>query len=105
MAIGSREKKIIRASRISIAGNTFLAVLKILVGLIAGSLAVVADGVDSAGDIAASLVTLYTAYIIARPPDRKHPYGYSKADTIATKILAFIIFFAGAQLAIVSVSR
>jgi cation diffusion facilitator family transporter len=47
-----------------------------------------------------SLITLFTAHIIGRPPDLKYPYGYNKADTIATKLLAFIIFFAGAQLAI-----
>ncbi len=102
MAIGKREKKIIRASQVSIAGNATLSLLKIVVGLIAGSLAVVADGVDSASDIITSLITLYTAYIIGRPPDPKFPYGYNKADTIATKVLAFIIFFAGAQLAIIS---
>ena len=95
MAIGKREKKIIRASQVSIAGNATLSLLKIVVGLIAGSLAVVADGVDSASDIITSLITLYTAYIIGRPPDPKFPYGYNKADTIATKVLAFIIFFAG----------
>jgi len=102
MALGNREKKIIQASKVSIAGNAFLSVLKITVGLITGSLAVVADGIDSASDIAASLVILFTAYIIAKPPDPKFPYGYNKADTIATKVLAFIIFFAGAQLAITS---
>lgn len=100
MAIGAREKKIINASKVSIAGNAFLSVLKIVAGLVAGSLAVVADGVDSASDIVTSLITLYTAYVIARPPDPKFPYGYNKADTIATKVLAFVIFFAGAQLAI-----
>lgn len=100
MAVGAREKKIIRASRVSIAGNAVLSLLKIVVGILAGSLAVIADGIDSASDIITSLITLYTAYIIAKPPDPKFPYGYNKADTIATKILAFIIFFAGAQLAI-----
>lgn len=105
MAVGVREKKIIKASRISIVGNAILSLLKIVVGIIAGSLAVVADGVDSASDIITSLITLYTAYIIGKPPDPKFPYGYSKADTIATKILAFIIFFAGAQLAITSFSK
>lgn len=44
MAIGEREKKIIRASQISIGGNALLSVLKIVTGLIAGSLAVMADG-------------------------------------------------------------
>ena len=100
MAIGKREKKIIRASWAAIAGNAFLSVLKIVVGLLAGSLAVVADGIDSATDIITSVVTLLTAHIIARPPNINYPYGYSKADTIATKLLAFIIFFAGAQLAL-----
>lgn len=102
MAIGKREKKIIKASWHAIIGNALLAVLKIVVGLASGSLAVVADGIDSASDILTSLITLFTAHIIARPPDMRYPYGYQKADTIATKALSFIIFFAGAQLALSS---
>ena len=105
MALGKREKKIVFASKVSIAGNALLSVLKIVIGLIAGSLAVVADGVDSASDIITSLVTLFAAHIVARPPDKKYPYGYFKADTIAAKLLAFIIFFAGAQLALSSVHK
>lgn len=105
MSIGSRERKIINASKISIVGNAILSALKISVGLFAGSLAVVADGIDSASDIITSLITLFTAHIVGRPPDKKYPYGYAKADTIATKILAFIIFFAGAQLALSSGNR
>lgn len=100
MTMGARERKIINASWVSIIGNALLSALKIVVGITAGSLAVVADGIDSASDVLASLITLFTAHIIARPPDLKYSYGYSKADTIATKLLAFIIFFAGAQLAI-----
>jgi len=100
MAIGIREKKIIKASWIAIIGNALLSVLKIGVGITAGSFAVIADGIDSASDVLTSLITLFTAHIISRPPDLKYPYGYNKADTIATKLLAFIIFFAGAQLAI-----
>jgi cation diffusion facilitator family transporter len=105
MALGIREKKIVFASKVSIGGNAFLSLLKIVVGIIAGSLAVVADGIDSASDIITSLITLYTAHVIARPPDKKYPYGYLKADTIATKVLAFIIFFAGAQLALASIQK
>lgn len=98
-----REKLIVRASWVSIGGNAFLAVLKIIIGLIAGSLAVVADGIDSAGDIVASVITLFTAYLISRPPNLRYVYGYERADSIASKVLAFIIFFAGAQLAISSI--
>ena len=105
MAVGTRERKIIRASMVSIVGNAALSILKITVGLIAGSLAVVADGVDSASDIVASLITYFTAHIVGRPPDKRYPYGYARADTIAAKALSFIIFFAGAQLALSSINR
>jgi len=105
MALGTREKRIVFASKVSIGGNAFLSVLKIVTGIIAGSLAVIADGIDSASDIITSIITLYTAYIVAKPPDKRYPYGYFKADTIATKVLAFIIFFAGAQLALSSIRK
>jgi len=101
----NREKLIVNASWVSIGGNAILSVLKIVIGLIAGSLAVVADGIDSAGDIVASLVTLFTAFLVRRPPNLKYPYGYERADTIASKLLAFIVFFAGAQLAISTIHR
>ena len=100
MALGVREQKIVTASKVAVYGNAVLSVLKIVVGIVAGSLAVVADGIDSASDVLTSLITLITAHIIARPPNPKYPFGYNKADTMASKILAFIIFFAGAQLAI-----
>lgn len=105
MSIGTREKKIIKASWIAVFGNALLSALKIVVGILSGSLAVVADGIDSASDVLTSFITLITAHIIGRPPNIKYPYGYSKADTIATKLLAFIIFFAGAQLAISTSER
>ena len=101
----ARHKQIIRASWVSIAGNALLSVLKITVGMIAGSMAVVADGVDSASDILTSIITLITAHIMSRPPDIRYPYGYERADTIASKALSFVIFFAGAQLAISTISR
>jgi cation diffusion facilitator family transporter len=101
----NREKLIVRASWVSIGGNALLSVLKIVIGLIAGSLAVVADGIDSAGDIVASILTLVTAHVITRPPNLKFAYGYERADTVASKVLSFIVFFAGAQLAISTFHR
>jgi cation diffusion facilitator family transporter len=100
-----RAGKIIRASWVAIFSNAALAILKISVGLIAGSLAVVGDGIDSSGDIVTSIITLVTAGIISKPPNAKFPYGYSKADTVAAKALSFIIFFAGAQLGISTIQR
>ncbi|MFW5658206.1 MAG: cation diffusion facilitator family transporter [bacterium] len=100
-----KQNLIIQASWISIAGNALLSISKITVGIIAGSLAVVGDGIDSATDIVTSVITLVTARILRKPPNIKYPYGYRRADTIATKALSFVIFFAGAQLAISSISK
>ncbi len=100
-----RKANIVRASWVSIIGNAILSVSKISIGLIAGSLAVVGDGIESASDIIISVITLITAHVLSKPPNIKFPYGYEKADTIATKLLSFIIFFAGAQLAISTASR
>jgi cation diffusion facilitator family transporter len=94
-----REQKIIRASWWAIVGNGILAVLKLIVGFVSGSYALVADGIDSTTDIASSLIVLVAARMISRPPNVKFPYGYNKADTVASKVLSFIIFFAGTQLA------
>jgi cation diffusion facilitator family transporter len=93
-------KTIVKASWVGVIGNAVLSLLKIVIGIISGSLAVIADGIDSASDIVTSLITLFTARIMMRPPNIRYPYGYMKADTIATKALAFVILFAGAQLGI-----
>lgn len=94
-----------RSSVLSALGNGFLAALKIAVGFYSHSLALVGDGIDSTTDVVTSLLTLLTATIASEPPDREHPWGHERAETISTKILSFIIFFAGAQLAVKSVQN
>ncbi len=101
----NREQEIIKASWISITGNALLALLKVVFGMLAGSLAVVADGIDSIEDVITSLITLIAANVISRPPNIKFPYGYGKAETIATRILSLIIFMAGVELAIVAIRK
>jgi cation diffusion facilitator family transporter len=101
--MAGRTELIKRASLAGIIGNALLAFLKIGVGLWSGSLAVLADGVDSTGDVFGSVIILYTSYLLLRPPSTKFPYGYGKAEAIATKSLAFILFFAGVQLIIESI--
>lgn len=100
-----RSKSIKRASWVGIIANFFLAIMKIVTGALSGSMAVLADGIDSSGDVMTSMITLYIANLIVKPPDVKFPYGYGKAETNATNVLAFILFFAGAQLAITSIHR
>ncbi|MDL2212466.1 cation diffusion facilitator family transporter [Bacteroides sp. OttesenSCG-928-J23] len=98
----SRDQILIRTSWISTIGNAVLSLSKIIVGLLAGSLAVLGDGIDSATDVVISIVMIFTARIINRPPSAKYVYGYEKAEGIATKILSMIIFYAGMQMLVSS---
>lgn len=82
-----------------------MAILKLSIGLIYSSFSVLADGIDSASDIIVSIITLVTAKIVAKPPNPSYPYGFRRADAVAAKALSFVIFFAGAQLAISSFTR
>lgn len=100
-----RNKKIKKASWVGIIGNTILAIVKIVIGIISGSLAVIGDGIDTATDILTYMITLVAARIMNKPPNYKYPYGYNRAEAVATKALSFVIFFAGAQLFYTSILR
>lgn len=100
----SREKILIRTSWVSTIGNAILSVSKIIIGLFAGSLAVLGDGIDSAIDVIISIVMVFTAHIINRPPSKKYVFGYEKAEGIATKILSLVIFYAGMQMLVSSLA-
>lgn len=93
-----REKILIKTSWVSTIGNAILSASKIIVGLLVGSLAVLGDGIDSATDVIISIVMIFTARIISRPPSKKYVFGYEKAESIATKVLSLVIFYAGMQM-------
>lgn len=103
-AVNNRIKLIKQSSWVGIIGNGILAVLKVVVGLISGSVAVIADGIDSASDIVGSIITYYASNVSERPPDKEHPWGHKRIEAIATKVIAILILFAGLQLVISTVS-
>ncbi len=87
-----------KAALIALFGNLFLALLKVVTGIVTGSLAVLGDGIDSSSDVAIAIMTLAVGFIINQPSDKEHPWGHQRAETIATIVLAFIIMLAGFQL-------
>ncbi|MDR0322620.1 MAG: cation diffusion facilitator family transporter [Treponema sp.] len=86
------------ASLTALFGNAILAAVKIGTGIYAGSLAVIGDGIDSSVDVLIAIMSLVVARIISKPADEGHPWGHGRAETIATALLSFMLFFAGAQL-------
>ena len=103
--MNDRKKILLRTSWISVLGNLFLSLLKIVIGIISGSLAVLSDGLDSASDVVTSIVILIAVPIINRPPNSKYVYGQEKAENMVSTILSFVILFMGIQMFITSVQK
>ena len=83
------------AARLSVVVVVGLIILKVVVGVITGSLGVLAQAVDSFMDLFAVTVTFLALRIAARPADSEHPFGHGKAENIAAIIQAVLIFLAG----------
>lgn len=83
--------------------STLLAIVKIVSGWVGHSYALIADGVESMLDIVGSLVVLGGLRIAAKPPDRNHPWGHGKAESLAAMVVALLLLAAGLGLAVQSV--
>jgi len=86
-----------RGAIISIITYLILSSLKLLVGYLADSHALRADGLNNATDIMASLAVLIGLRLSQKPPDRDHAYGHWKSEAIASLIASFIMFAVGVQ--------
>ncbi|MDR0909782.1 MAG: cation diffusion facilitator family transporter, partial [Spirochaetaceae bacterium] len=98
MAEESKTSYIRKASLIALVGNSVLAALKLIAGYVSGSLAVVGDGIDSIVDVAIAIMILFVSRFVAQPADKEHPWGHGRAETVASLVLACMLFFAGAEL-------
>lgn len=71
-----------RVALLSMGVSGVLAVTKLVAGYLAGSMAVMADGMESAGDVLVSGVVLFGLWVAARPADENHPYGHGRFETL-----------------------
>lgn len=90
-----RNKRIIKISITSIITNLFLVIIKIIIGLIANSIAIILDGVNNLSDTISSIVTIIGTKLSAKKPDKKHPYGYGRIEYFSSVIVALLIMLAG----------
>jgi cation diffusion facilitator family transporter len=84
-----------RIALISVLASAGLALTKIIIGLMARSTSVVADGFESAGDVFTSLIVLFGLIIASRPPDEEHPYGHGRFEMLTGLAVGVILAGAG----------
>jgi cation diffusion facilitator family transporter len=86
------------ATRLSLLVVVGLVVLKVAVGIISGSLSILAQAIDSFLDLFAVTITFLAVRFASRPADVEHPFGHGKAENIAAIVQAGLIFIAGGSI-------
>lgn len=98
MKNNTKEKTILIVSLINAGVNTLLAVLKIIIGKIGHSQALIADGVHSLSDLVSDALVFFAANASIQHPDKEHPYGHQRIETITTVVIGLILFAVAAAL-------
>jgi cation diffusion facilitator family transporter len=78
--------------------NVAVTVVKLVVGLTTGALSIVADGFHSLIDSSSNVIGLAGVWIASRPPDRNHPYGHQKYETIAAMAIGVLLTLAAYEI-------
>lgn len=94
-----------RITIVSMVVTTFMGAVESLAGLLFGSVAFVAAGVDALADTVTSVGVIVGLRVSKRPPDAEHLYGHRQAETLASMALAVVLFLAGIRVAYSAVER
>lgn len=90
----ARDQRYFATRRVTIIGGILdlvLGILKLIIGYIASSQALIADGVHSLSDLATDFMVIWAAREASRAPDADHPYGHQRIETLATIVLGLAL--------------
>jgi len=96
--MNERAEKSKNAGIYGIIGNIFLLIIKAIVGFVSKSQAMIADSINSAGDIFASLMTFIGNKIASEPDDEDHNFGHGKAEYIFSMFISISMILVSAKL-------
>ena len=100
-----RDKSVQRVILIEGSVNLVVLVAKLIVGLSTGSLAIVGDAIHSLTDVVNNIVAWIVIRISSSPPDREHPYGHRKFETLAVFFLASLLVVLSFELALHAINK
>lgn len=81
----------VRIAAISLGVTACLLTIKLTLGIISNSIAVISDGIDSAADLVAGSAALISVMIARRPADESHPFGHGKVEGISAAVAATVV--------------
>jgi len=88
-SVAEKEKR--SAALSSVVAAVLLTVLKLIVGVLTGSLGILAEAAHSGLDLVAALVTFFAVRISDRPPDKRHLYGYGKVENLSALVETLLL--------------
>ena len=91
-------KQIKSVTNLAIATNTVLFVLKLSVGFLTGSIALIADGIHSLSDMTTDLAVLLGVHFGSKEADQDHPYGHGRVETFSAAFIALFLVFVGSAM-------
>jgi cation diffusion facilitator family transporter len=92
-------------ARLSILSNTLLILMKVLVGIITGSVSIISEAIHSSMDLVAAIIAFLSVKVSDNPPDTRHPYGHGKVENISGVIEALLIFIAAIWIILEAVKK
>src|SRR4051794_11842470 len=84
-----------RTALVSIVAATLLVLLKLVTGIVSGSLGLISAGIESSGDVVAAVMTFFAIRLGGRPADEAHHYGHRRAENLGALGEAAILFAGG----------
>ena len=93
----TRNAYVYLGSIVGIICNLILSIVKIAVGVISGSVSVMADGFNNLSDMASSVITMVGIKLANRPADKEHPFGHGRMEYLSALIVAFMVMLVGVQ--------
>jgi cation diffusion facilitator family transporter len=95
----------VKVARLSILSNTFLIILKVIVGIMSGSVSIISEAIHSSMDLMAAIIAFFSVRVSDNPPDSRHPYGHGKIENISGVIEAILIFIAAIWIIVEAVKK
>jgi cation diffusion facilitator family transporter len=103
--IETANKRKASVALLSIASNTTLTLLKIVVGVMVGSVSVLSEAIHSSVDLLAALIAFIAVRTSGKPADEDHPFGHGKVENISGTVEALLIFLAAGWIILEAVKK
>jgi cation diffusion facilitator family transporter len=84
----------VKTARLSIISNSLLIAMKVVAGIISGSVSILSEAIHSGMDLVAAIIAFFSVKFSDTPPDKEHPYGHGKFENVSGVIEAMLIFVA-----------